>query len=820
MDRLETAARKFRIEPVHEPDPVGELRRRIEGAHDLFAPSAIETLRAEVERLREDLRETAPRAAVREIGRALTHLHGQMSEVQAIEPARLAADLNDIKLCLGIFSDGEGRDGLSAAMEGLSRKVDLLNSRAVDPEALARLQEQIAELKDLVARALEEGGALAGLGAASRADLMRVGEDVVQRIAVTGAAMERSTRDLIARLDEAPATDSTGAAIQQQLADLTARLTDLSEQVGAVGGAAALAEKVALLLERLEEKGGPQAETLQPLAEALERHVAVLAERVQISAEHQARLEGIEANLHGLTQELERFRMASADVSAEAVQAVAMRLSARDDAPAVIGLKRGLAALEARQQDFERRTQEFFSAEAELGLRDLADQELAGQEMVRPPYRVAEPELDRAFHRDHAPNFDHAPDLDHAPDVEPPRFDGARPVFDGALDAADFADLRPRHFPGDEMPDPHWAPFPEGAPGKVEPQLGSTRRPVVGKTSLFSRREDRAIRNARRTSRKRAAASRKRPGIPAAGRVAIAAAVLGIVILGAAQLSGPLSSFAHSMGETVSGSFSRIAQDLEARATETASGTTATASLAAVKAPPPVNAPPLGDLPPPVGAPALRAAALGGNPAAAYEVGMRYVDGKGTDMNPVNGVKWLSYAVSKGSVPAAYQLGSLYEYTNRDIEQARALYTWAAERGNLRAMHNLGVLASEGVDGKSDWPAAIRWFRMAADLGLRDSQHNLGVIYSRGLGGALDLGEAWKWFALAANQGDSESARKRDDIVARADAETLRRAQAAVIAFTPGIVDEAANTTAIKPEWKQTAPDEAAPRTVSAKSST
>lgn len=813
MDRLETAARKYRVEPVHEPDPVGELRRRIEGAHDLFAPSAIETLRAEVERLREDLRDTAPRAAVRDIGRALTHLHGQMSEVQAIEPARLAADLNDIKLCLGIFSDGEGRDGLSAAMEGLSRKVDLLNSRAVDPQALARLQEQIAELKELVARALEEGGALAGLGAASRAELMRVGEDVVQRIAVTGAAMERSTRDLIARLDEAPATDSTGAAIQHQLADLTARLTELSEQVGAVGGAATLAEKVALLLERLEEKGGPQAETLQPLAEALERHVGVLAERVQISAEHQARLDGIEANLHGLTQELERFRTASADVSAEAVQAVAMRLSARDDAPAVIGLKRGLAALEARQQDFERRTRDFFAAEAELGLRDLAE-----QEMVRPPYRAAEPDLEPDL--DLPPDLNAAPGWGRAPDVAPPRFDGARPVFDGALDAADFAEPRPHPNAGDEMPDADWAPFPEGGPGKAGPQLGSTRRPVVGKTSLFGRREDRAIRTARRASRKRAAANRKGPGIPAAGRVAIAAAALGIVILGAAQLSGPLSSFGRSMGETVSGSFSRIAQDLEARAMVTAPSTTAAASAAAVKTPPPVNAPPLGDLPPPVGAPALRAAALGGNPAAAYEVGMRYVDGKGTDMNPVNGVKWLSYAVSKGSVPAAYQLGSLYEYTNRDVEQARALYSWAAARGNLRAMHNLGVLASEGVDGKSDWPEAIRWFRMAADLGLRDSQHNLGVIYSRGLGGAPDLGEAWKWFALAANQGDSESARKRDDIVARADAETLRRAQAAVIAFTPGVVDEAANTTAIKPEWSQTAPDEAAPRTVSAKSST
>ncbi|MFG1399646.1 tetratricopeptide repeat protein [Roseixanthobacter pseudopolyaromaticivorans] len=804
MDRLETAARKFRVEPGPERDPVGDLRRRIEGAHDLFAPSAIETLRAEVERLREELRETAPRAAVREIGRALTHLHGQMSEVQAIEPARIAADLNDIKLCLGILSAGEGRDGFTAAMEGLSRKVDLLNSQAVDAEALARLQAQTTELKDLVARALEDGGTLAGLGAASRADLMRIGEDVVQRIEVTGAAMERSTRDLIARLEEAPAGDSTGEAIQQQLADLTGRLAALSEQVGAVGGAAVLAEKVALLLDRLEQNGGPQADALQPLADALERHVAVLAERVQVSADHQARLDGIEANLHALTQELERFRYASADVSAEAVQAVAMRLSARDDAPAVIGLKRGLAALEARQQDFERRTQDFFAAEAELGLRDLAE-----QEMVRPPYHAPEPVVD------------FAPELDLAPDVEAPRFDATRPVFDGALDEVDFADLRPHHFAADDHREEDFTSFAPVGPGKTEPPAGSTPRPVLGKRSLFGQREDRAIRKARQISRKRAVADRKRQAIPVAGRVAIGAAALGILVLGVAQFSGPISTLSHSVAHSVSGSFTRLAHGLEARAAVTApsGAATASAAVAAVKAPPPVNAPALGDLPPPVGSPALRTAALGGNAAAAYEVGMRYVDGKGTDMNPVNGVKWLSYAVSKGSVPAAYQLGSLYEYTNRDIDQARALYMWAADRGNVRAMHNLGVLASEGTDGKSDWPAAIRWFRMAADLGLRDSQHNLGVIYSRGLGGTPDLGEAWKWFALAANQGDTESARKRDDIVGRADAETLRRAQAAAIAFTPGIMDEAANTTASKPEWNQPGPEDAAPRTVSAKSS-
>ncbi|MFG1465766.1 hypothetical protein V5F77_23045 [Xanthobacter sp. DSM 24535] len=815
MDHQENAARKIWIRPDLDSDPQAGRAPVFDPAREIFAPSAIESLRSEVERLREDLRQTAPRAAVREIGRVLTHLHGQMVEVQAVEPARIAADLNDIKLCLGILSAGEQqKDGLAAAIDGLSHKVDLLKAEAVEPEALARLQVQTAELKDLVGRALDEGSALSKIDANSRADLLRVGEDVVQRIEVTGAAMERSTRDLIARLDGASGPDSASEAIQQQLTEVKVRLADLSEQMGAAVGSSPLAEKVSLLLERLEQ-GGPQADALQPLADALERHVAVLAERVQISAEHQARLDGIEANLHALTEELERFRHASADVSAEAVQAVAMRLSARDDAPAVIGLKRGLAALEARQQEFERRTQDFFAAEAELGLHDLAE-----QEMVRPPRRASEPTQERET-QERSPQGAGPQDLRADPG---PRFDPTRPVFDGTPDEADFEMFEPQAVPATAA-EGGQAESPAGPSMHTAPVVEPVTRPILAKRSACVAREDRAISKARSTSRKRAVVNDKKRGIPAAGRAALIAAALGVAIVGAVQVSGPASTFAHAFGHAVATTAAQVAASLEARAAMSAPRVAvgpagaAVAAAAKLDTPPPVNAPPLSALPPPIGAPALRAAALGGNASAAYEVGMRYTDGKGTDMNPVAGVKWLSYAVSKGSVPAAFQLGSLYEYNNRDYEQARALYTWAAERGNLRAMHNLGVLASEGADGKSDWPGAIHWFRMAADRGLRDSQHNLGVIYSRGLGGAPDLGEAWKWFALAANQGDSESARKRDDVVGRTDAETLRRAQAAVVAFTPIAADVAANASQSPPEWNQPSADDAAPRTVSAKSS-
>lgn len=228
--------------------------------------------------------------------------------------------------------------------------------------------------------------------------------------------------------------------------------------------------------------------------------------------------------------------------------------------------------------------------------------------------------------------------------------------------------------------------------------------------------------------------------------------------------------------------------------------------------PAPVDKSLLSALPPPVGPAALKTAALAGDADAACEVGLRYADGKGTDVDIPAAMKWLGFAAAHGSVPAAYRLGSLYEFSIRNVAEAKRLYQWAAERGNLRAMHSVGVLYSDGIDGKPDWSNAITWFRKAAERGLRDSQYNLGVIYGRGLGGAVDRAEAWKWFSLAANQGDTDSARKRDDVANKAEGGVVERAKAAVAAFVPGPVVEAANTVPVKPEWEVASPADMAPR--------
>ena len=183
----------------------------------------------------------------------------------------------------------------------------------------------------------------------------------------------------------------------------------------------------------------------------------------------------------------------------------------------------------------------------------------------------------------------------------------------------------------------------------------------------------------------------------------------------------------------------------------------------------------------------LLAAATAGNPAAAYELAVRHLDGRGVRRSYEDAAHWLRRASQQRIAPAQFRLGSLYEKglgVKKDLNEARRLYGAAAEQGNAKAMHNLAVLYAEGIDGKPNYKTAIQWFRKAADHGIADSQYNLGVLAARGAGIEQNLAESYKWFALAAKQGDAEAARKRDDIAGRLDAESLIAARLAVRTWT------------------------------------
>ena len=191
-------------------------------------------------------------------------------------------------------------------------------------------------------------------------------------------------------------------------------------------------------------------------------------------------------------------------------------------------------------------------------------------------------------------------------------------------------------------------------------------------------------------------------------------------------------------------------------------------------------------LPVAIGGPKLRSAAVAGDAAAAYEVALRYAEGRGVPADLEEAARWYERAASKGLTPAQFRYASLLEKgqgVKKDVDHARRLYLAAAAKGNSKAMHNLAVLYAEGVDGKPDYAAAVQWFRKAAQRGIADSQYNLGVLCARGIGSAQSYSEAYKWFALAAAQGDKESAKKRDDVAAHLDATALAAARRAVAGF-------------------------------------
>jgi localization factor PodJL len=192
-------------------------------------------------------------------------------------------------------------------------------------------------------------------------------------------------------------------------------------------------------------------------------------------------------------------------------------------------------------------------------------------------------------------------------------------------------------------------------------------------------------------------------------------------------------------------------------------------------------------LPATIGDPPLRAAAIAGDPAAAYEVASRFAEGRGVPQNAEAAAHWLERAAQGGLAPAQFRLGGLYEKgvgVKKDLARARELYEAAAAKGNGKAMHNLAVIYAEGVNAPPDYGQAAEWFRKAANHGVRDSQYNLGILYARGIGVQKNDAEAYKWFALAAGQGDKEAAVKRDEIATHLDPQTLAAARNAVKSFS------------------------------------
>ena len=222
-------------------------------------------------------------------------------------------------------------------------------------------------------------------------------------------------------------------------------------------------------------------------------------------------------------------------------------------------------------------------------------------------------------------------------------------------------------------------------------------------------------------------------------------------------------------------------------------------------------------LPAPMATKPLLAGIAERNPAAAYEIGMRYVEGRGVPSDLALAAVWFARAAEGGLAMAQFRLGSMYEKglgVKRNPSEARRLYFAAASQGHAVAMHNIAVLYAEGIDGKPDFTQAAEWFQKAAEYGVGDSQFNLAVLYARGSGVEQNLVESFKWFSIAADKGDKDAAAKRDEIALHLDPETIAETRRAAGAFVPKPQPQEATTAPTPPDgWDDADPAKPKPRT-------
>lgn len=122
----------------------------------------------------------------------------------------------------------------------------------------------------------------------------------------------------------------------------------------------------------------------------------------------------------------------------------------------------------------------------------------------------------------------------------------------------------------------------------------------------------------------------------------------------------------------------------------------------------------------------------------------------------------------KGNVQALYQLGVLFndgKGLQKDYSKAAQCYRKAAEQGHQKAQLYLGLLYQNGRGVEQDYKQAAQWLTKSAEQGEQKAQYFLGVLYYRGLGVEQDTEMAEHWLELSAQQGNNDAQKLLDEIL-------------------------------------------------------
>ncbi|MCC5977566.1 MAG: SEL1-like repeat protein [Salinarimonas sp.] len=142
-------------------------------------------------------------------------------------------------------------------------------------------------------------------------------------------------------------------------------------------------------------------------------------------------------------------------------------------------------------------------------------------------------------------------------------------------------------------------------------------------------------------------------------------------------------------------------------------------------------------------------------------------------------------AVERDHLPAMFELADLLlnqgESTPERLEEGLALLHAAVERGEVRAINDLGSYKFEGNFVEQDEAAGVALFRRAAEADHAIAKRNLAIAYEHGRGVERDLEQARRWYQSAADAGHQRAPDDLERIRA-----ALAEAEAAIYWYARG----------------------------------
>ncbi len=807
---------------------IEDMRREMTGRGQPRAEAAADVagLRSEIATMSQALRGLAPRGSVAAIEDAIKALtlrleasREQTAGEAAGEAARPALDIvGDLRRALAEIDPRKTIASLQNEVHSIGARIEGMNAKGIDRPALERLQEQMRDIRDMIAASAARSldvehieGELSVL--VERMDRQMRQSGATQDFATTALA---ATADDIRRMIEAAPGAAAFEKIERRLEALAAKVDASIEsadrhadrtrsqfgsafgtlaQVSAAASAAAPAPDMSGL-ERLVRELGDKIEAVRApgagaqAIEALQHQITALSSRFDDAEGGLGSLATIERAMGDLFAHLEETR-ASVDTAANRAAREALRIAAEEGrgvlaAQADTRGEHELAVLRSLQEEADKRTHATLNAVHETldkvvgrlstvegDIAQVRATEVRATEIQATEVRAAE--MRAAEARAHAarPTADEdAADRPlAAPSAQRPVIRGGprEPAGPGVLvGVADPMIDAMRRAPGRRASpvDASVASGPRTRPIDLDGEAGRADFIAAARRAAHAAQNDPSVIAMKRPA---AGASEARAGLIARSReyvathkkpvlLSIAAifVVLGTLVI--MQRAG-FEDVGTQVASAPAAKVQRVAALTPPKAPMTAPATPSSAPGAEA-----AGNPAPGDLSPsalPKPTPALASQIPGSDPIQTGSIPSlpAFASGTGVAATRPSLPPGLKSMADAGDGAAQFELGASYaegKLVPRDFATAARWYAKAADQGVAPAQYRLASLYEKGLGVGRDKAKAKALYLKAAEAGNPRAMHNLAVMLADG-DGKPDYDGAATWFRKAAQFGVHDS---------------------------------------------------------------